>query len=99
MTDPTTIAEEGTYPMRLNPDKLTHTQLQAVDQWLIANGCTHYVALEPITIKGRRAHYTALCRRDKKSVERIPVREGCAIPLGQRSVHIRVPLSNYLTSS
>ena len=82
--------------MRLNPDRLTRSQTRAVDAWLVANGCRHHVAIEPITIRGRRAYYTAWGRRDPKSMQRRPVRDGWLVPLGERSVHIRVPLAAYL---
>lgn len=86
--------------MRIAIDWLTRRdQARSVDAWLVANGCRHHVSLDhPVIVKGRRAHYVALCRRDKRSTRRMrltPERDA-VIPLGRRSVRITVPLSAYL---
>ena len=91
-----THSDEGD-GVHLDADRLTREQMRAVDAWLVANGCRHHVAIEPVVVKGRRAHYTAICRRDPKSLRRLPVHDGNLAPLGRRSVRIRVPLADYLT--
>lgn len=85
--------------MYIDPDRLTRDQERRVDAWLVANGCRHYVSLDhPVIVKGRRAHYVALCRRDQRSTRRLRVTpEGNLIPLGERSVRITVPLASYVT--
>ena len=84
--------------MYINPDCLTRDQARRVDAWLVANGCRHHVSLDhPVTVKGHRAHYVALCRRDQRSTRRLRVTpDGAAVPLGERSVRITVPLAAYL---
>ena len=84
--------------MILHPGRLTEQQRQAVDRWLTANGSRHHVSIdEPVVIAGRHAHYTAISRRDRKSMRRIRIRDGWLVPLGRRTVRIRVPLAAYLT--
>ena len=84
--------------MYINPDCLTRDQARRVDAWLVANGCRHHVSLDhPVIVKGHRAHYVALCRRDQRSTRRLRVTpDGAVVPLGERSVRITVPLSAYL---
>lgn len=84
--------------MHISPDWLTRDQARRVDAWLVANGCRHHVSIDhPVIIKGRRAHYVALCRRDQRSTRRLRVTpEGAVVPLGERSVRITVPLASYL---
>ena len=85
--------------MRIAIDWLTRRdQARSVDAWLVANGCRHHVSIDhPVIVKGRRAHYVALCRRDQRSIRRMRVTpDGDVVPLGERSVRITVPLSAYL---
>ena len=84
--------------MRIATDRLTRDQARSVDAWLVANGCRHHVSIDhPVTVKGRRAHYVALCRRDQRATRRLRVTpDGAVVPLGERSVRITVPLSAYL---
>ena len=84
--------------MRIAIDWLTRDQARSVDAWLVANGCRHHVSLDhPVIVKGNRAHYVALCRRDQRSTRRLRVTpDGAVVPLGERSVRITVPLSAYL---
>lgn len=82
--------------MHLDPDRLTRDQRQAVASWLEANGCRDHIALEPVTVRGRRAWYTPLCRKDPKAIRRIPVIDGVPVRSRERSVRIRVPLAAYL---
>lgn len=85
--------------MRIAIDWLTRRdQARSVDAWLVANGCRHHVSIDhPVIVKGRRAHYVALCRRDQRSTRRLRVTpDGAVVPLGERSVRITVPLSAYL---
>ena len=84
--------------MYINPDCLTRDQARRVDAWLVANGCRHHVSIDhPVIVKGHRAHYVALCRRDQRSTRRMRVTpDGAVVPLGERSVRITVPLSAYL---
>ena len=84
--------------MYINPDCLTRDQARRVDAWLVANGCRHHVSIDhPVIVKGHRAHYVALCRRDQRSTRRLRVTpDGAAVPLGERSVRITVPLAAYL---
>ena len=84
--------------MRITTDRLTRDQARRVDAWLVANGCRHHVSLDhPVTVKGHRAHYVALCRRDHRSTRRLRITpDGDMVPLGERSVRITVPLAAYL---
>ena len=84
--------------MRIAFDRLTRDQARRVDAWLVANGCRHHVSIDhPVIIKGHRAHYVALCRRDQRSTRRMRVTpDGAVVPLGERSVRITVPLAAYL---
>lgn len=84
--------------MRITTDRLTRDQARSVDAWLVANGCRHHVSIDhPVIVKGRRAHYVALCRRDQRSTRRLRVTpNGDVVPLGERSVRITVPLAAYL---
>lgn len=85
--------------MYIDPDWLTRDQARRVDAWLVANGCRHHVSIDhPVIVKGHRAWYTAMCRRDPKSLRRMrltPERDNI-VPLGRRSVRITVPLAAYL---
>ena len=87
--------------MYIDPDRLTRDQERRVDAWLVANGCRHYVSLDhPVIVKGRRAHYVALWRRDQRSTRRLRVTpDGAVVPLGERSVRMTVPLASYATDS
>ena len=84
--------------MRIAFDRLTRDQARRVDAWLVANGCRHHVSIDhPVIVKGHRAHYVALCRRDQRSTRRMRVTpDGAVVPLGERSVRITVPLAAYL---
>ena len=84
--------------MRIAIDRLTRDQARSVDAWLVANGCRHHVSLDhPVIVKGHRAHYVALCRRDQRSTRRMRVTpDGAVVPLGERSVRITVPLASYV---
>ena len=84
--------------MRIAIDRLTRDQARRVDAWLVANGCRHHVSIDhPVIVKGHRAHYVALCRRDQRSTRRLRVTpDGAVVPLGERSVRITVPLAAYL---
>lgn len=84
--------------MRIAIDRLTRDQARSVDAWLVANGCRHHVSIDhPVIVKGHRAHYVALCRRDQRSTRRLRVTpDGAVVPLGERAVRITVPLSAYL---
>lgn len=83
--------------MYIDPDGLTRDQGRRVDDWLVANGCRHHVSIDhPIIIKGHRAHYVALCRRDQRSVRRLRFTPEGVVPLGKRSVRITVPLASYV---
>ena len=84
--------------MRIATDRLTRDQARRVDVWLVANGCRHHVSIDhPVIVKGHRAHYVALCRRDQRSTRRLRVTpDGAVVPLGERSVRITVPLAAYL---
>lgn len=77
--------------MFINPDRLSTEEQRVVAEWLERNGCRHYIALEPIVIRGQWAEYTALCRKDERSVRRMQVRDSEAVPLGRRRVRIRHP--------
>ena len=84
--------------MYIDPDCLTRDQARRVDAWLVANGCRHHVSIDhPVIVKGHRAHYVALCRRDQRSMRRLRITpEGDVVPLGERSVRITVPLASYV---
>ena len=77
--------------MYLNPDRMDTAERMAVAKWLERNGCRHHIALEPIVIAGQWAFYTALCRKDAKSMARMKIRNFEAVPLGIRRVRIRSP--------
>jgi len=74
--------------MYLNPDWMTTDQRNAVAAWLERNGCRHDIALEPLVIRGQWVHYTALCRRDRKSRQRMVIRDNAIVPLGRRRVRV-----------
>lgn len=57
--------------MFLNPERLDGRQQLVVDEWLRANGCRDHVDLVPVVIAGNWIHYSAICRRDPKSVRRL----------------------------
>ncbi len=82
-------------PMCLKPDRMSLDEQQSVAAWMHRNGCRHYIALEPITIHGQWAEYTAICRDDDKSLRRMPVRDGSAVMLGKRRVRIRYPIREH----
>lgn len=77
--------------MYLDPDIMNTNERMAVAEWLERNGCRHHIALEPIVIAGQWAFYTALCRKDAKSMARMRVRDGDLVPLGRRRVRLRSP--------
>ena len=83
--------------MYINPDRLTRDQCRRVDAWLVANGCRHHVSIDhPVIVKGHRAHYMALCRRDKRSMRRLHLAPNGEVAfLGERSVRITVPLATF----
>jgi len=76
--------------MYLHPERVDTAR---IDRWLKRNGCRHHVALEPVVIKGGWVEYTALCRRDRKSIQRMTVVDFEAVPLGRKRLRIRIPLS------
>lgn len=76
--------------MYLNPDHMSYEFQGRIARWLEANGCRHYIALEPITVRGNVAEYVALCRKDR--VHSMRVRDDEIVPLGRKWLRIRVPL-------
>lgn len=80
--------------MIIRPETLNHDQRNAVTDWLKANGCRDYVALEPILIKGSMIEYQALCRRHRTHAMRLDP-DGNAITT-RRQLRIRHPLRRYL---
>ena len=81
--------------MYLNPESLTHDECRRVDRWLVANGCRHEVALEPIILHGKIAEYYSICRRGhwhKVGGPGVTVSGGDPA-LIRRRLRIRVPLS------
>ena len=80
--------------MYLNPEKLNREQRIAVDRWLVANGCRHHVALEPVIIAGNWVHYRAACRRDRTQDVRVDERGWVRTTAAK--VRIRVPLRDFM---
>ena len=80
--------------MYLNPEKMSSADRQRIDRWLVANGCRYYVSVDdPVIVAGRRVYFTALCRRDKRSIQRMRIIMDKP-PEERRSVRIRVPLQS-----
>ncbi len=76
--------------MRLNLDHLSSAQRAVVAAWLEDNGCRHYVAIAPVTIHGNYVEYTAVCRKDKASIRRMPIIDD-RVPAIKKRLRIRVP--------
>ena len=77
--------------MYLNPNKMSAADQNRIAAWLERNGCRHYIAMDPIVIRGNVAEYTALCRKDAKSCARmrLNVARDELVPLGRRRLRIR----------
>jgi len=61
-------------------------------RWLEANGCRHWIALEPIIIRGKVVEYTAISRKDDRSLDR--QLRGCEVTnLGRKRLRLRIPLA------
>jgi|GEM_PF-3235499 len=70
---------------------------QAIDhvlRWMKVNGCRHLIAAdEPIIVKGGWIEYVAMCRNDKKSMDRMRVHNDSLVFLGKRRIRNRITLS------
>lgn len=79
--------------MYLNPSHMTNEHAARIMRWLEANGCRNYIAMQPITVRGRWVEYVALIRKgDEKALRRQHV-GGELVPLGRKRLRIRVPLA------
>lgn len=78
--------------MYLNPNRMRDDHVRRIVRWLEANGCRHYIALEPIIVRGSVAEYVALCRKDERSIDR-QIRGDEMVPLGPKRLRLRIPLS------
>jgi hypothetical protein len=79
--------------MYLNPQHMSTADQLRIVRWLEANGCRHYIALEPIIIRGNIAEYVALARKDDRSIDR-QIRAGDFVYLGHKRLRVRIPLSS-----
>ena len=79
--------------MYLDPDRMTPQFEGRIARWLEVNGCPHWIALEPIVVRGKVAEYTALSRRlDPKGIPDRQVHGDDIVPLGRRKIRLRIPL-------
>lgn len=77
--------------MYLDPDRMTPEHQGRIARWFEVNGCPHWIALEPIVVRGKVAEYTAMCRRNDTSDRQIRGDE--FVPLGRRKLRLRIPLA------
>ncbi|MCL2089869.1 MAG: hypothetical protein FWH11_01365 [Micrococcales bacterium] len=73
--------------MYMNPARMSRDHQRRIVRWMVANGCTDYVALEPIVLKGKVLHYTSCGRRGR----RVAVRNG-EVVTRRRQLRIRITL-------
>lgn len=73
--------------MYLNPEHMSAEFEQRLVRWMEANGCRDYIALEPITIRGRVAEYASLGRKG-----RLVICSGEPVTRVRR-LRLRIPLS------
>lgn len=79
--------------MYLDPNKMSVGHQARIARWFEANGCRHWIALEPIVIRGSVAEYVALAiKGSDKSIDR-QIRGMEIEPLGTKRLRLRVPLS------
>lgn len=56
------------------PPTLPNPVAKNIAAWMERNGCRDHISLDyPIIIRGRIIEYVAICRKDAKSVARVPV--------------------------
>jgi hypothetical protein len=77
--------------MYLNPARMDAGQQARIARWLEANGCRHWIALEPIIVRGNVAEYVALARKDDRSLDR-QIHGNEITPLGRKRLRLRIPL-------
>lgn len=78
--------------MYLNPATMTPAHQGRIARWLEANGCRHWIDLQPIIVRGSVAEYVALALKNERSIARQIHNDGI-VPLGLKRVRIRIPLS------
>ena len=79
--------------MYFNPDRMDDRFQTRISDWLEANGCRDFIALEPIVVRGQIAEYTSLGR--KYRIDRDPFDwEHNSFPWARRKkIRLRIPLS------
>jgi hypothetical protein len=78
--------------MYLNPAHMSPQFEARIVRWLESNGCRHWISREhPIIVRGAYAEYTALCRKDDKSLDR-HLRGDGLILAGRKKIRLRIPL-------
>ena len=79
--------------MYFNPDRMDDRYQTRISDWLEANGCRDFIALEPIVVRGQIAEYTSLGR--KYRIDRDPIDwERGLLPWARRKkIRLRIPLS------
>lgn len=78
--------------MYLNPERMDISLEQRIVRWLEANGCRHWLAREPIVLRGSIVEYTALALKNERSIDR-QIHRDEIVPLGRKRMRIRIPLS------
>lgn len=78
--------------MYFNANRMDAAYESRIVRWLEVNGCRHWISRDhPVIIRGSIAEYTALCRKDDKSLDR-HLRGDDLVPLGIKRLRIRIPL-------
>jgi hypothetical protein len=76
-------------------EKLSGDDEDLIVKWLEVNGCRHWISVEhPVVLAGNVATYVAVCRKDPRSVARVPFVGDSFIMLGKKRARVRVPLAD-----
>lgn len=75
--------------MILDPETLSHQDQRKIVDWLEANGCEEYIALEPIKVRFGYVTFQAICplgQPDKAQVD------GDRLVTHTRRIRVRTPM-------
>lgn len=78
--------------MYLDPTRMNSSFEQRIVRWLEANGCRHWIAVEPVIVRGSIVEYTALALKNQRSIDR-QIHGDEIVPIGRKRMRIRIPLS------
>ena len=79
--------------MYLNPERMDDRYQARIVDWLEANGCRDFIAIEPIVVRGQVAEYTSLGRKYRIHRDPVDWAAGRLLWAKRKRIRVRIPLS------